>query len=85
MIFIMCGCGTLKYKGTIHVVGSEPNTYLIIMTKFDIKYEIVGDLRKKIWDNYQGMKIEVKGNIVEAAKGRLIPAKLNVTEIVKVY
>ena len=69
--------------GRIVVKGNEPFTILVIASgKGDMK--IVGTMKQKIWDNYQGKTITVKGTVVKKGKGFMMLPELLVTGIVKV-
>jgi len=66
--------------GIISVVGNEPFVYLIIRNE-DISYSIVGDMKKTIWNNYQGKKIKVEGIVLE--RKDIFSSQLKVTKIFK--
>ncbi len=85
IVILVCGgCTSLVFRGKVTVKGSEPHTYLVLVAK-DTEYKLVGRLQEKIWQQYQGRTIEVRGEIIKDAIGPGFPAELEVTEILGEY
>ena len=77
------GCSSVKIAGRVAVKGSEPHTYLVLVSNGQ-DYKLVGPLRDEIWKSFQGRRIRVRGRIVREARGPGFPAELEVLEILGV-
>lgn len=53
----------IKIEGLISVRGSEPFTYLSILTDDNKEYSITGKLTNEIKNKYQNKKIKILGKI----------------------
>ena len=73
-------CGR-TFNGTVAVKGNMPFTYLVLATDTgDLK--IVGANERKLRDCCQGMRVTVRGTIVNKGAGFFQPPELEITEIV---
>lgn len=80
----LIGCEDIDLEGKVAVLGNEPHTYLALITDDHGDFKIVGKLEKKIWDNYQQIRIRVKGNIIKEGIGPGFPPELEVTKVIEV-
>ena len=85
ILFILISCKSITLKGKIAVKGSEPHTYLVLVSVENGEYAIVGELKQEIWNKYQGHMIKVRGNVIKQAIGPGFPAELEVIQILEVY
>ncbi len=78
--FMLSACGG-TFSGRVAVKGNEPFTYLTLVTdKGDMK--IIGPLEKKLQESFQGMRVTVKGTIVNEGRGFMALPELEVSELV---
>ncbi len=87
LILIAAGtssCRSVTFHGKVAVRGSEPHTYLSLLSADKGEAALVGPLRDEIEANYQGRYIKVEGRVVKKAAGPGFPAELEVIRILEV-
>ncbi len=76
------GCDTVVVTGSVTVKGSEPHTYLALVTD-EGDFSLRGDMRQ-VLSSYQHSTVTLRARIVRDARGPGLPAELEVIEILKV-
>ena len=84
MIILILFPSCLTLEGKITVKGSEPHTYLVLVTEDQTDYKIAGKFHDEILKNYQQKILKVKGKIVRDAMGPGFPAELEVLKIISI-
>ena len=82
LFLFLAGCKTVTLEGTVAVKGSEPHTYLVVITEKYGEVRIVGKYKQTIMNKYQNRHIKIEGLIVEKERGPGNPAQIEVSKIV---
>ena len=77
-------CRSATFQGKVAVRGSEPHTYLSLLSEEGRDAALVGPLAAEIEANFQGRYIRVEGRIVKEATGPGFPAEIEVVKILEV-
>ena len=81
---LVTACNSLTVSGRVSVKGSEPHTYLVLVSEERGAFTIVGPLKEEIRRNYQGKYLKVRGRIVEGPGLPVPHPQLEVLEILEV-
>jgi hypothetical protein len=76
------GSGTIQ--GKVLIKGHLPHAYVALKVNSRLYYNLVGKYSRVLRSSYQGKRVIVKGKIVADAVGPGMPARFEVTKIVKI-
>jgi len=77
--------GIVTINGKISIKGNEPHIYLSLTTDNNIEYQLTGDYKNKIREEYQQQVITLEGKITRKAIGPGFPALFQVQRIISIY
>ncbi len=81
--FALAGHSTLILEGRVVIKGNEPHTIVVLITRDNREYSIVGKYSNEIRLKYQNHTIRVEGRIRNKAAGPGFPAEFEVTRILE--
>ena len=76
------GSGTIQ--GKILIKGHLPHSYVALKVNNRLYYNLVGRYSRVLRSSYQGKNVVVSGKIVADALGPGMPARFEVTKIVRI-
>lgn len=87
ILFTGCAAGMFggnTIEGKILIKGHLPHSYVALKVNSRKYYNLVGPLSRVLRSSYRGKKVVLSGRIVAKAIGLGMPARFEVTKIVKV-
>ena len=65
LMVLFYALGLIVLEGKILVKGNEPFTQLFLVTNQQSHYLITGSLKNKLWEDFQGKTVRLKGDMKE--------------------
>lgn len=88
-VLLFTGCaagmfGSRTIEGKVLIKGHLPHSYVALKVNSRKYYNLVGPLSRLLRSSYRGKKVILKGKVVAKAIGLGMPARFEVSKIVKI-
>ena len=89
LLFLFIGCagtgfGSNTIEGKVLIKGHLPHSFVALKVNSRKYYNLVGPLSRLLRSSYRGKKVILRGKVVAKAIGLGMPARFEVSEIVKI-